>query len=59
MKRKFPNLLGIIVRDYFSDHLPQVRGASSHTTHSYRDSIVLLLRFLSARSKPLLSKFAG
>jgi integrase/recombinase XerD len=51
MKRKFPNLLGIIVRDYFSDHLPQVRGASSHTTHSYRDSIVLLLRFLSARSK--------
>jgi integrase/recombinase XerD len=51
MKRKFPNLLGAIVRDYFGDHLPRVRGTSPHTIHSYRDSVMLLLRFLSACNK--------
>jgi site-specific recombinase XerD len=51
MKRQLPNLLGAIVRDYFIDYLPRLRGTSSHTIHSYRDSIVLFLRFLSARSK--------
>jgi site-specific recombinase XerD len=51
MKKKLPNLLGAIVCDYFTDHLPRVRGTSPHTIHSYRDSIVLLLRFLSASSK--------
>jgi Phage integrase, N-terminal SAM-like domain len=34
-----------------SDHLPRLRGLSPHTIHNYRDSLVLLLRFLSARSK--------
>jgi integrase/recombinase XerD len=56
MKRKLPNLLGAIVRDYFTDHLPRVRGTSPHTIHSYRDSIVLLLRFLSARSNRTLAE---
>ncbi len=51
MKRKFPNLLGAIVRDYFGDHLPRVRGTSPHSIHSYRDSVMLLLRFLSACNK--------
>ncbi|MGA8873706.1 MAG: tyrosine-type recombinase/integrase [Candidatus Acidiferrales bacterium] len=51
MKRQLSNLLGAIVRDYFTDHLPRVRGMSPHTIHSYRDSLALLLRFLSARSK--------
>jgi site-specific recombinase XerD len=51
MKKKLPNLLGAIVQDYFTDHLPRVRGTSPHTIHSYRDSFVLLLRFLSARHK--------
>jgi integrase/recombinase XerD len=50
MKRQLPNLLGAILRDYFTDHLPRVRGMSPHTIHSYRDSIVLLLRFLAARN---------
>jgi len=49
MKKQLPNLLGAIVRDYFTDHLPRVRGTSPHTIHGYRDSLVLLLRFLSAR----------
>jgi len=51
MKRKLPNLLGAIVRNYFTDHLPRIRGTSPHTIHSYRDSVVLLLRFLSVRNK--------
>jgi len=51
MKRELPNLLGAIVRDYFTDHLPRVRGTSPHTIHSYRDTFMLLLRFLSERSK--------
>jgi site-specific recombinase XerD len=54
MKTGLPNLLGAAVRDYFTDHLPRMRGTSPHTIHSYRDSIVLLLRFLSRqRNKPV------
>src|SRR5881398_1872101 len=51
MKKHPPNLLGPLVREYFTDHLPRVRGTSPHTIHSYRDSLVLLLRFLSVRHK--------
>ena len=51
MKKHVPNLLGAIMRDYFTEHLPRVAGMSPHTIHSYRDTLVLLLRFLSARSK--------
>jgi site-specific recombinase XerD len=48
------NLLGAIVHDYFSDHLPRLRGSSPHTVLSYRDSIVLLLRFAAEqRGKPV------
>jgi hypothetical protein len=36
MKRPAPNLLGAIIRDYFTDHLPRLRGSSPHTIHSYR-----------------------
>src|SRR6058998_2855666 len=54
MKKQSPNLLGAVVRDYFTDHLPRLRGTSPHTIQSYRDSLVLLLRFLSARrNRPL------
>ena len=54
MKTELPNLLGAIIRDYFTDHLPRLRGTSPNTIHSYRDSIVLLLRFLARqRKKPV------
>jgi site-specific recombinase XerD len=54
MKTELPNLLGAALRDYFTDHLPHLRGTSPHTIHSYRDSLVLLLRFLSQqRNKPI------
>lgn len=51
MKTSSPNLLGTTLRDYFMDHLPGLRGASVHTIHSYRDSLVLLLRFVAERRK--------
>ena len=50
-KRLLPNLLGSTVRDYFSDHLPRIRGMSPHTIHSYRDSFMLLLRFVSVHTQ--------
>jgi site-specific recombinase XerD len=54
MNARSPNLLGAILRDYFTDHLPRLRGSSPHTVQSYRDSIVLLLRFLSGHlNKPV------
>jgi integrase/recombinase XerD len=56
MKNGSPNLLGAAIRDYFTDHLPHLRGTSPHTIHSYRDSIVLLLRFLSQRRKKLVTE---
>ncbi len=56
MKTQRPTLLGAVVRDYFTDHLPGVRGTSPHTIHSYRDSIVLLLRFLAARKRQPVTK---
>src|SRR2546428_10060589 len=51
MKTKSPNLLGAIVRDYFTYHLPRLRGTSPHTIHSYRRSIVRWLRHLSEQRK--------
>ena len=54
MKTARPNLLGAAIRDYFTDHLPRLRGTSPHTLHSYRDSMVLLLRFLAQQqNKPV------
>ena len=41
-----PNTLGRALRGFFADHLPRVRGASPHTVRSYRDTFVLLLRFV-------------
>ena len=44
-----PNTLGRALRGFFADHLPRVRGASPHTVRSYRDTLVLLLRFVATR----------
>jgi len=30
MKTELPNLLGAVIRDYFMDHLPRLRGTSPH-----------------------------
>lgn len=48
MKNKsLPTQLALAIRGFFADHLPRVRGMSAHTIHSYRDSLVLLLRFVA------------
>lgn len=49
MKTQLPNALACALHDFFGDHLPRLRGISPHTLHSYRDSLKLLLRFVSAR----------
>jgi len=46
-----PNKLAFRLRQYFTDHLPRIRGMSAHTIHSYRDSLVLFLRFLASQQK--------
>lgn len=51
MKRSAPNALARALRDYFSDHLPRVRGMSPHTLSSYRDSVMLLLRYVAAKRR--------
>lgn len=54
MKAGARNQLSAALSDYLTDHLPRLRGTSPHTIHSYRDSMVLLLRFLSQHlSKPV------
>lgn len=42
-----PNALARSLRQFFTDHLSQLRGLSHHTIHSYRDSLILLLRFIA------------
>lgn len=51
MKTELPNALARALRDFFSDHLPRLRGMSPHTVHSYRDSLRLLLSFVASRSQ--------
>ena len=45
MRRRTCGDLGTAVVRFFEDHLPSQRGMSQHTIRSYRDAIVLLLRF--------------
>ncbi len=52
MSRYRVNALGRALRSFFTDYLPRLRGLSPHTLRSYRDTLVLLLRFL-ASSKAL------
>jgi hypothetical protein len=49
MTAAVPNDLARALRAFFADHLPRVRGTSPHTIRSYRDSLVLLLRFVATR----------
>jgi site-specific recombinase XerD len=51
MKSTPPNELAFRLRQYFTDHLPRVRGTSANTVHSYRDSLLLFLRFLASQRK--------
>ena len=45
MKSVLPNELGKCLVRFFTNYLPIMRGLSPHSIRSYRDSIVLFLRF--------------
>ena len=45
-----PNALARILVKYFHDYLPTLRGMSIHTIRSYRDAILLYLRFLASHT---------
>lgn len=51
MKNQSPNGLAVALHDFFGDYLPRLRGVSPHTIAGYRDSLVLLLRFIAERQK--------
>ena len=56
MKAKRPNLLATLLQNFFSNYLSTLRGMSPHTIQSYRDSLVLLLRFLAGhKNRPAAS----
>lgn len=45
---KPPNTLARMLREFFSNYVPELRGLSRHTLLSYRDTLLLLLRFVAA-----------
>ena len=45
-----PTKFATALRAFFAQHLPLTRGLSPRTVSSYRDTFVLLLRFLAARN---------
>ena len=44
------NSLGTSLEKFFREYLPNLRGMSPHTLRSYRDSLILFLRHLSAQT---------
>lgn len=50
MRRTQPTALGRALVRFFQAYLPQLRGMSEHTIHSYRDALVLFLQFAAKRS---------
>ena len=45
MSRATPTALGRDLVTFFEDFLPAQRGLSAHTIRSYRDALLLFLRF--------------
>lgn len=55
MKTKCSNVLAITLQGFLGKYLPNVRGMSSHTILSYRDSFKLLLQFLVQQKRVSIS----
>lgn len=54
MNTRRPDELGQSLANFFQEYLPAQRGMSLHTVHTYRDAIVLFLRFAASHSgKPI------
>lgn len=50
MKRHLPTDLGRAVFRFFQEYLPTQKGVSIHTLRSYRDTVLLLLRYMEKDS---------
>ena len=51
MNRKSLTELAQLIQRYFEEYLPNLRGMSTHTIGSYRDALVLFLRFLAHNAR--------
>lgn len=51
MSRATPTALGRDLMRFFEQYLPVQRGLSPHTVRSYRDALLLLLRFLAGEAR--------
>lgn len=51
MRTPKPNALARVLAKYFQEYLPTLRGMSTHTIYSYRDSMILYLRFVGVRTQ--------
>lgn len=51
MKRRFPSELGRSLFRFFQEYLPTQRGMSLHTIRSYRDAVLLLLRYMAQEKR--------
>ncbi len=51
MRTKSTNVFSAALQGFLGDYLPGLRGVSSHTILSYRDSLKLFLQFLSKEKK--------
>lgn len=58
MKRPLPTDLGEAIVRFFEQYLSGSRGVSPHTLHSYRDTVVLFLRFLAREARLPLEQLA-
>jgi len=47
MRDRFPTGLARALRHFFQEYLPVQRGMSLHTLRSYRDALLLLLRYMA------------
>jgi hypothetical protein len=47
MEPSSANTLARSLRGFFSEYVPELRGLSRHTLLSYRDTLILLLRFVA------------
>src|SRR6266404_5473309 len=58
MKRKPSATLGYWVQRFFEEYLPTLRGMSLHTIRSYRDALLLFLRFMAQDTRLRIEKLA-
>lgn len=56
MNNRSDTALACALHGFFTDYLPRQRALSSHTLHSYRDSLKMLIQFSAKQGDPSLLK---